>query len=59
MNDISKPRFYEAVPVFLVGDIATTMKWYSSKLGFNARAVPESPTSSSAIRADRIRRPRS
>jgi uncharacterized glyoxalase superfamily protein PhnB len=36
-------KLYEAVPVFLVGDIAATMKWYSARLGFDARAVPESP----------------
>ena len=28
--------------VFLVGDIATTMQWYVSSLGFSAQATPES-----------------
>ena len=30
-------------PVFLVGDIASTMRWYQAKLGFDAEAFPESP----------------
>jgi uncharacterized glyoxalase superfamily protein PhnB len=32
-----------ATPVFLVDDIATTMEWYSSKLGFTAEAIPPNP----------------
>lgn len=39
----SNTKLYQAVPVFLVGDIASTMQWYSTKLGFDARAVPASP----------------
>jgi catechol 2,3-dioxygenase-like lactoylglutathione lyase family enzyme len=42
-GDRSKVKLGEAVPVFLVGDIALTMQWYSTNLGFNAHAVPESP----------------
>jgi predicted enzyme related to lactoylglutathione lyase len=42
-DDGSTAKLHEAVPVFLVGDIASTMQWYSANLGFNARAVPESP----------------
>ena len=30
-------------PVFLVGDIAATMRWYWETLGFEADAVPEAP----------------
>jgi len=30
-------------PVFLVADIAATMRWYQTNLQFNGRAVPESP----------------
>ena len=36
-------RITEAVPVFLVADIAKTMQWYVDRLGFSARAVPPSP----------------
>lgn len=36
-------KLQNATPVFLVGDIAATMRWYSATLGFDARAVPESP----------------
>ena len=43
MDDGSAARFYDAIPVFLVGDIAATMRWYSEKLGFSANAVPASP----------------
>ena len=43
MDDSSKPKFSAAIPVFLVGDIASTMQWYSVNLGFNANAVPELP----------------
>ncbi|MGH7474949.1 MAG: VOC family protein [Longimicrobiales bacterium] len=42
-HDNVEAKIYEAVPVFLVGDIAATMQWYSAKLGFAARAVPASP----------------
>jgi hypothetical protein len=34
-QDSSKAKLYEAVPVFLVSDIAATMQWYSATLGFN------------------------
>jgi uncharacterized glyoxalase superfamily protein PhnB len=36
-------RVREATPVFLVGDIAKTMEWYTSKLGFDAEAIPPRP----------------
>jgi len=36
-------RVQEAIPVFLVGDIASTMRWYAEQLGFQAHAVPSSP----------------
>jgi hypothetical protein len=39
----SKVKLRAAVPVFLVRDIASTVQWYPANLGFNARAVPESP----------------
>ena len=32
-----------ATPVFLVGDIAKTMEWYRSKLGFEGEAIPPRP----------------
>lgn len=36
-------KLRNATPVFLVGDIAATMRWYKTKLGFEADAVPEHP----------------
>src|SRR5262245_48612631 len=30
-------------PVLLVGDIAATLQWYQTKLGFSGRAVPKAP----------------
>ena len=36
-------KILEAIPVFLVGDIASTMGWYAEYLGFQAHVVPESP----------------
>ena len=36
-------RLRKATPVFLVGDIAATMEWYVSRLGFDADAIPERP----------------
>jgi len=36
-------RLRGATPVFLVGDIAATMRWYREALGFDADAVPKTP----------------
>jgi len=36
-------RLRGATPVFLVGDIAATMRWYREVLGFEADAVPRTP----------------
>ena len=36
-------RLRRATPVFLVGDIAATMRWYQDVLGFEADAVPQRP----------------
>lgn len=41
--DRGKTTFVGATPVFLVSDIAATMRWYSTNLGFSVRGVPESP----------------
>jgi uncharacterized glyoxalase superfamily protein PhnB len=38
-----KTTFDGATPVFLVGDITSTMRWYASHLGFKVQGVPESP----------------
>jgi uncharacterized glyoxalase superfamily protein PhnB len=42
-------KIQEAIPVFLVGDIASTMRWYAEHLGFQAHPVPESPPHTFAI----------
>lgn len=36
-------RLRGATPVFLVGDIAATIRWYREVLGFEADAVPSTP----------------
>jgi uncharacterized glyoxalase superfamily protein PhnB len=38
-----RPKLRGTTPVFLVGDIASTMRWYQANLGFSAEAFPESP----------------
>ena len=38
-----KGRLRGSTPVFLVGDIAKTMEWYTSKLGFEGEAIPPRP----------------
>jgi uncharacterized glyoxalase superfamily protein PhnB len=43
------PTLQSATPVFLVGDIAATMRWYRDALGFAGRAVPETPPHNFAI----------
>jgi catechol 2,3-dioxygenase-like lactoylglutathione lyase family enzyme len=42
-DNLLKMKLRQAVPVFLVSDIAATMQWYTARLGFHARAIPESP----------------
>jgi hypothetical protein len=39
----ARSRFHSASPVFLVSDIASTMRWYEAVLGFDADPFPESP----------------
>ncbi|RPI49097.1 MAG: hypothetical protein EHM55_24400, partial [Acidobacteria bacterium] len=41
--NVPAPLFRGAVPVFLVGDVARTLQWYASNLGFTTHAVPETP----------------
>jgi hypothetical protein len=42
-GDSGSIKFDGATPVFLVSDIASTMQWYATYLGFEVRGVPESP----------------
>ena len=42
-SESAKTTFDGATPVFLVSDVASTMRWYSIHLGFNVRGVPDSP----------------
>jgi uncharacterized glyoxalase superfamily protein PhnB len=42
-DDDAKTTFDGATPVFLVSDIASTMRWYATRLGFDVHGVPESP----------------
>jgi uncharacterized glyoxalase superfamily protein PhnB len=39
----ARARLQSASPVFLVDDIASTMRWYQRVLGFDADPFPESP----------------
>jgi uncharacterized glyoxalase superfamily protein PhnB len=44
-----------ATPVFLVGDIAKTMEWYRTKLGFEAEAIPpRAPHNFCILRKDAV-----
>jgi hypothetical protein len=43
------PKLPSATPVFLVSDIAATLHWYRTILGFAAEAVPVSPPHNFAI----------
>lgn len=43
MSDSATIQFQQAIPVFLVSDIAATMQWYKIRLGFDARMTPEAP----------------
>ena len=36
-------KLLTTTPVFLVSDIAATMRWYRAQLQFDGRAVPDSP----------------
>jgi|SRR5215471_6286767 len=38
-----RAKLRSSVPVFLVSDIASTMRWYQTHLGFEAHAFPETP----------------
>ena len=40
---VAQPRLLRATPVFLVNDVASTMRWYSAVLGFQADPFPRSP----------------
>ena len=42
-------KLQSATPVFLVDDIAATMRWYDEVLGFKGDAVPRQPPHSFAI----------
>lgn len=38
-----RAKLRSAVPVFLVSEIASTMQWYGTHLGFEAHAFPNTP----------------
>ena len=42
-------RFQSAAPVFLVSDIASTLRWYEEKLGFRGDPFPKVPPHAFAI----------
>ena len=42
-DERSTTKFHSAIPVFLVSDIASTMQWYQTYLGFEAHTFPETP----------------
>ena len=43
MSDATPARFRSVTPVFLVGDIESTMRWYQGTLGFEADVFPNAP----------------
>jgi uncharacterized glyoxalase superfamily protein PhnB len=43
MLESSKPKLRTAAPVFLVADVAATMRWYRANLAFDADPFPKSP----------------
>ncbi|MGH7720971.1 MAG: VOC family protein [Gemmatimonadaceae bacterium] len=42
-DESSNAKLRETTAVFLVGDIAWTMRWYQANLAFDAEVFPESP----------------
>jgi len=42
-NPTASATLQSAIPVFLVDDIAATMRWYERTLNFNGDAVPKFP----------------
>jgi uncharacterized glyoxalase superfamily protein PhnB len=44
-----KSRFQKGTPVFLVSQVAATMRWYKEKLGFSGRGHPKSQPYAFAI----------
>lgn len=43
MSEQAPPRLLAASPVFQVGDVAATMRWYERNLGFEAFPFPSNP----------------
>ncbi len=43
MKDRTAPRLEATSPVFLVADVAATLRWYEKHLGFRGGAVPAKP----------------
>jgi uncharacterized glyoxalase superfamily protein PhnB len=43
VGDEAPPRLIGASPVFQVGDVAATMRWYEENLGFEAFPFPSNP----------------
>ena len=43
VDDTLRAKLRSTTPVFLVSDIASTMRWYQANLGFKADPFPESP----------------
>jgi hypothetical protein len=55
IGNYGKIRFDGAIRVFLVNDIASTMHWYETRLGFNVQGVPESaPLTFGFLRKDNV-----
>jgi uncharacterized glyoxalase superfamily protein PhnB len=47
--DMSQPRLRQTAPVFLVGDVAATMAWYASHLGFEGHPFPQTQPHAFAV----------
>jgi uncharacterized glyoxalase superfamily protein PhnB len=54
-HENSGAKLRETIPVFLVDDIVSTMRWYQTVLGFNADVFPELPPHAfSILRKDNV-----
>ena len=44
-----QPRLRSTTPVFLMADVAATLRWYQAHLGFTATAFPDTPPHAFAV----------
>jgi hypothetical protein len=42
-GDTTRPKLQSAAPIFQVGDVGATMRWYEINLGFTSHPFPRTP----------------